>query len=61
MTTLLDSLARALRDLFSLRVLWVVIWPDAGGHAAVANVRALPPITFGLSLLGYLPGLFFRR
>ena len=27
MTTLLDSLARALRDLFSLRVLWVVIWP----------------------------------
>jgi len=27
MTTILDSLARALRDLFSLRVLWVVIWP----------------------------------
>ena len=27
MTPLLDSLARALRDLFSLRVLWVVIWP----------------------------------
>jgi len=27
MTSLLDSLARALRDLFSLRVLWVVIWP----------------------------------
>ena len=27
MTTLFDSLARALRDLFSLRVLWVVIWP----------------------------------
>ena len=27
MTAILDSLARALRDLFSLRVLWVVIWP----------------------------------
>ncbi len=27
MITLFDSLARALRDLFSLRVLWVVIWP----------------------------------
>ncbi|MGV8990823.1 MAG: EI24 domain-containing protein [Thiobacillus sp.] len=27
MTPILDSLARALRDLFSLRVLWVVIWP----------------------------------
>ena len=27
MTPVLDSLARALRDLFSLRVLWVVIWP----------------------------------
>ena len=27
MTLILDSLARALRDLFSLRVLWVVIWP----------------------------------
>ncbi|HEY9100167.1 MAG TPA: EI24 domain-containing protein [Thiobacillus sp.] len=27
MNLVLDSLARALRDLFSLRVLWVVIWP----------------------------------
>ena len=27
MTLILDSLARALRDLFSLRVLWVAIWP----------------------------------
>ncbi len=27
MNAVLDSLARALRDLFSLRVLWVVIWP----------------------------------
>jgi hypothetical protein len=27
MTTILDSVARALRDLFSLRVLWVVVWP----------------------------------
>lgn len=27
MTAILDALARALRDLFSLRVLWVVIWP----------------------------------
>lgn len=25
--TVLDALARALRDLFSLRVLWVVVWP----------------------------------
>lgn len=25
--TILDALARALRDLFSLRVLWVVVWP----------------------------------
>lgn len=27
MTAVLDALARALRDLFSLRVIWVVIWP----------------------------------
>ncbi len=27
MTAMLDALARALRDLFSLRVLWVVVWP----------------------------------
>jgi uncharacterized protein involved in cysteine biosynthesis len=27
MTAILDALARALRDLFSLRVLWVVVWP----------------------------------
>lgn len=27
MTAILDALGRALRDLFSLRVLWVVIWP----------------------------------
>ncbi|MBC2760339.1 EI24 domain-containing protein [Thiobacillus sp.] len=27
MTTVLDSLVRALRDLFQPRVLWVVIWP----------------------------------
>ncbi len=27
MTAILDALARALRDLFSLRVMWVVIWP----------------------------------
>ncbi len=27
MNPILDSLARALRDLFNLRVLWVVIWP----------------------------------
>jgi CysZ protein len=27
MNPMLDSIARALRDLFSLRVLWVVIWP----------------------------------
>ncbi|MBT9567243.1 MAG: EI24 domain-containing protein [Thiobacillus sp.] len=27
MISIFDSLARALRDLFSLRVLWVVIWP----------------------------------
>jgi len=27
MTVILDSLARALRDLFNLRVLWVVVWP----------------------------------
>jgi len=26
-TAVLDALARALRDLFSLRVLWVVVWP----------------------------------
>ena len=27
MSAVLDALARALRDLFSLRVLWMVIWP----------------------------------
>jgi CysZ protein len=27
MNAVLDALARALRDLFSLRVLWVVVWP----------------------------------
>ncbi|MDP2057470.1 MAG: hypothetical protein Q8K35_06900, partial [Thiobacillus sp.] len=27
MTAVVDALARALRDLFSLRVLWVVVWP----------------------------------
>ncbi|MBW8369892.1 MAG: EI24 domain-containing protein [Thiobacillus sp.] len=27
MTAIFDALARALRDLFSLRVLWVVVWP----------------------------------
>lgn len=27
MTPILDALGRALRDLFSLRVLWVIIWP----------------------------------
>lgn len=27
MTEVIDSLARALRDLFNLRVLWVVVWP----------------------------------
>jgi CysZ protein len=27
MTAILDSMARALRDLFSVRVMWVVIWP----------------------------------
>jgi CysZ protein len=27
MTHVLDALARAFRDLFSLRVLWIVIWP----------------------------------
>ena len=27
MSGILDALARALRDLFSLRVLWVVVWP----------------------------------
>ena len=27
MTAVLDALARALRDLFSLRVLWVAVWP----------------------------------
>jgi uncharacterized protein involved in cysteine biosynthesis len=27
MTAVLNALARALRDLFSLRVLWVVVWP----------------------------------
>jgi uncharacterized protein involved in cysteine biosynthesis len=27
MTAVLDAFARALRDLFSLRVLWVVVWP----------------------------------
>jgi uncharacterized protein involved in cysteine biosynthesis len=27
LTAILDALARALRDLFSLRVLWVVVWP----------------------------------
>lgn len=27
MSAVLDALARALRDLFSLRVLWVVVWP----------------------------------
>ena len=27
MTAILDSIARALRDLFSPRVMWVVIWP----------------------------------
>ena len=27
MNNVLDALARALRDLFSLRVLWVVVWP----------------------------------
>jgi len=27
MTAVFDALARALRDLFSLRVLWVVVWP----------------------------------
>lgn len=29
MNAVLDALARALRDLFSLRVLWVVVWPMA--------------------------------
>lgn len=27
MSPVLDALARALRDLFSLRVLWIVVWP----------------------------------
>jgi len=27
MSTILDALARALRDMFSLQVLWVVVWP----------------------------------
>jgi uncharacterized protein involved in cysteine biosynthesis len=27
MTVILDAMARALHDLFSLRVLWVVVWP----------------------------------
>ncbi|MDP3123684.1 MAG: EI24 domain-containing protein [Thiobacillus sp.] len=27
MSAILDAVARALRDLFSLRVLWVVVWP----------------------------------
>jgi hypothetical protein len=27
MTSVLDAMARALRDLFSLRVLWIVVWP----------------------------------
>ncbi|MDQ1314275.1 MAG: hypothetical protein QG662_384 [Pseudomonadota bacterium] len=27
MTAIFDALARALRDLFSLRVLWMVVWP----------------------------------
>ena len=27
MTAILDALARALRDLFNLRVLWVAVWP----------------------------------
>lgn len=27
MTAIFDAMARALRDLFSLRVLWVVVWP----------------------------------
>ncbi|HWR77358.1 MAG TPA: EI24 domain-containing protein, partial [Thiobacillus sp.] len=27
MTAVVDALARALRDLFNLRVLWVVVWP----------------------------------
>jgi hypothetical protein len=29
MNAVLDALARALRDLFSVRVLWVVVWPMA--------------------------------
>lgn len=27
MTAVFDAFVRALRDLFSLRVLWVVVWP----------------------------------
>ena len=50
MTPILDALARALRDLFSLRVLWVVIWPMA---AALLLWLALG-ITFWTTFSGWL-------
>ena len=50
MTGVLDALARALRDLFSLRVLWVVIWPMA---AAMLLWLALG-ITFWSTFSGWL-------
>ena len=50
MNTILDSMARALRDLFSLRVLWVVIWPML---AALLLWLALG-ITFWSTFAGWL-------
>ena len=50
MTLMFDSLARALRDLFSLRVLWVVIWPML---AAIVLWVALA-VTFWSTFTGWL-------
>ncbi len=50
MSTVLDSLVRALRDLFSLRVLWVVVWP----MLAALTLWLVLGITFWGTFSGWL-------
>ncbi|OZA48867.1 MAG: hypothetical protein B7X81_02995 [Hydrogenophilales bacterium 17-61-76] len=59
MSAILDALARALRDLFNLRVLWVVIWPmlvaaaRASGGSLVGNLwNALVALLLFIALWG---------
>lgn len=50
MSAVLDALARALRDLFSLRVLWVVVWP----MLAAAFFWLVLGITFWTTFSGWI-------